>query len=131
MSKPPRRKFSEEDKRRAIEEYITGKRSVVSIAEELNVATGLIYKWKSDFELKAKKGRLTDLTEAGATRAMAIKIQQQEEEIIAYQKKVAEQVVIIDLLKKLRTPSNSQCASELSGLIGTIKQSDRKRRLAK
>ena len=55
MSKPPRRKFSEEDKRRAVEEYVTGKRSVVNIAEELNVATGLIYKWKSDLELKAKK----------------------------------------------------------------------------
>ena len=131
MSKPPRRKFSEEDKRRAVEEYVTGKRSVVNIAEELNVATGLIYKWKSDFELKAKKGRVADLTEAGATRAMAIKIQQQEEEIAAYQKKVAELTIINDLLKKLQTPSSYQSENELSGLIGTIKQSGRKQRLAK
>ena len=131
MSKPPRRKFSEEDKRRAVEEYVTGKRSVVNIAEELNVATGLIYKWKSDFELKAKKGRVADLTEAGATRAMAIKIQQQEEEIAAYQKKVAELTIINDLLKKLQTPSSYQSESELSGLIDTIKQSGRKQRLAK
>ena len=111
--------------------YVTGKRSVVNIAEELNVATGLIYKWKSGFELKAKKGRVADLTEAGATRAMAIKIQQQEEEIAAYQKKVAELTIINDLLKKLQTPSSYQSESELSGLIDTIKQSGRKQRLAK
>ncbi len=61
------------------------------------------------------------------TRAMAIKIQQQEAEIEAYQKKVAEQAVIIDLLKKLETSNSYQSVSELTGLIGTMKKSVRKR----
>ncbi len=131
MAKKPRRKFSEEDKRKAVDDYVTGVKSAVEVAGKLGVSVGLIYRWKSDFETKAKNGRLEELTEAGATRAMALKIQQQEEEIAAYQKKVAELTVINDLLKKLRMPTNSQSESELSGLIGTVKQSDRKRRRAK
>ncbi len=131
MAKKPRRKFSEEDKRKAVDDYLTGVKSAVEVAGKLGVSVGLIYRWKSDFEAKAKNGRIEELTEAGVTRAMALKIQQQEEEIVAYQKKVAEQAVIIDLLKKLRMPTNSQSESELSGLIGTIKQSDRKRKRAK
>lgn len=121
--KEPRRKFAEEQKRKAVDEYVSGERSVVEIAAELQVAPELIYKWKSNFELEKKRARIDDLTEAGATRAMALKIQQQEDEIAEYQKKVAELTLINDLLKKLRDSRASARESELTGLIATHKKS--------
>jgi len=86
-----------------------------------------LHKWqKKKHVINLAKKTSEDLTDAGATRQMALKIQRQEEEIAAYQKKVAEQSVIIDLLKKLQTPRSYQSESKLSGLIDTIKKSDRK-----
>lgn len=126
MSKKPRRKFSEELKREIIESYTTGTRTAAELAHEHGIAVGLIYRWKSELGMQIKNNRIDELTEAGATRAMAIKIQQQEEEIQAYQNLVAQQAVIIDLLKKLQPSTNYQPESELTGLIGMVKKSDRK-----
>ena len=131
MSKAPRRKFSPDDKREILDLYISGKKSVSELAHEHKISTGLIYQWKSDQNLKDRNSRVEELTEAGATRAMALKIQQQEAEIEAYQKKVAELTVINDLLKKLRAQTSSPFESELTGLIGTIKKSAQKRKLVK
>ena len=131
MSKKSRRKFSEEDKRNAVEEYLSGQRSAMEIATELSVSVGLIYRWKSDFENRDRSGRIENLTESGISRAAALKIQQQEDEIAAYQKKVAELTLINDLLKKLQTSDPSVRESELNGLIATMKRSDRKRKPVK
>lgn len=127
MPKKPRRKFTEEKKREIISAYISGAKSVAELAQENQVSSGLIYQWKSDQSMKDRNNRINQLTGEGLTRALAIKIQQQEAEIEAYQKKVAEQAVIIDLLKKLQTSSSYQCESELIGLIGTTKKSARKK----
>ncbi len=131
MSKKSRRKFTDEEKRKAVDEYGSGSRSAMEVATDLGVAVGLIYRWKSDFENKERSGRVEELTEAGATRAMALKIQQQEDEIAEYQKKVAELTLINDLLKKLQTSNPSQRESELSGLIATMKRSGQKRKPVK
>jgi len=131
MSKKARRKFPEELKAQIVEAYVSGAKSAQELALEHDIAQGLIYRWKSDQNQRVKNNRIEELTEAGATRAMAMKIQQQEAEIEAYQKKVAELTVINDLLKKLQTSSSYQCESELSGLIGTVKRSDRKPKLVK
>ncbi len=131
MSKKPRRKFTDEKKKEILESYISGAKTVSELAHENDISTGLIYQWKSDQNVKDKNNRIEELTEAGATRAMAMKIQQQEAEIEAYQKKVAELTVINDLLKKLPAQTSSPFESELTGLIGTIKKSERKRRLVK
>lgn len=131
MSKKQRRKFSEEQKQEIIEAYVSGEKSAAELSLEYDIATGLIYRWKSELNTRAKHGRIEELTEAGATRAMAIKIQQQEAEIEAYQKKVAQQAVIIDLLKKLQTSTNYQPENELTGLIGTVKKSAQKRKPVK
>jgi transposase-like protein len=121
--KTPRRKFTEEQKRKAVNEYLSGTKSAMEVAGELTVDVGLIYRWKAEFEQIAKNQKIEELTAAGATRAMAIKIQQQEEEIAAYQKKVAELTLINDLLKKLQTSKSSPPESELSGWIGIAKRS--------
>ncbi len=131
MSKKPRRKFTEEQKQEIVEAYVSGSKTAIELANEHNIAQGLIYRWKSDQKLKAKNNRIEELTEAGATRAMAIKLQQQEAEIEIYQKKIAELTVINDLLKKLQTSTSSQPESELTGLIGMVRKSDRKRKPVK
>lgn len=127
MGKRPRRTFTEEQKREAVGSYVRGDRSMTDIADELQISPGLIYKWKSSFESQKVSGRVDELMDSGATRAMALKIQQQEAEIIEHQKKVAQQAVIIDLLKKLPAEINSQRESELTGLIGTMNRSARRR----
>jgi len=127
MSKKPRRKFTDENKKEILDAYISGAKSASELAQEHQISQGLIYQWKSDQGIKDRNNRIEELTDEGMTRAMAIKIQQQEAEIEAYQKKVAEQAVIIDLLKKLQTSNNYQSVSELTGLIGTTKKSVRKR----
>jgi transposase-like protein len=131
MSKKSRRKFSEQEKTKAVEEYTSGLKTAVEVATELDVAVGLIYRWKSDFESKVRTGKIDELTERGLSRAAGLKIQQQADEIEAYQKKVAEQSLIIDLLKKLQTSDPSVRESELNGLIATMKRSDRKRKPVK
>jgi transposase-like protein len=127
--KGPRRKFSDETKRKAVDEYLSGAKSAMEVANELAVSVGLLYRWKAEFEQAAKNEKIEELTAAGATRAMAIKVQQQEEEIAHYQKKLAEQAVIIDLLKKLQTSKSSPFESELSGWIGIAKRSAQKPKL--
>lgn len=131
MSKKTRRKFSEELKAQIVEAYVSGAKSAQELAQEHDIAQGLIYRWKSDQNQRVKDNRIEELTEAGASRAMAMKIQQQEAEIEAYQKKVAELTMINDLLKKLQTSSSYQPESELNGLIETVKRSGRKQKLVK
>jgi len=128
MSKKQRRKFTPEQKQEAVEDYLTERRSAMDIANDLNVSVSLIYKWKADLELQNKKSRISELTDQGLSRAAALKIQQQEAEIEAYQKKVAEQVVIIDLLKKLQDRTPYQRESELTGLIKTTKRLARRQK---
>lgn len=129
MSKKQRRKFTPEQKQEAVEDYLTERRSAMDIANDLSVSVSLIYKWKADLELKSKNKTINDLTEQGYPRAAAIKIQQQQAEIEAYQKKVAELTVINDLLKKLRTKTSSQPESELTGLIKTTNKLAQRRKL--
>jgi len=127
MSKKPRRKFSTEQKSEAVETYISGQQSAAEVAADLNISQGLLYKWKAGLEEGRRTDRLEELQADGSSLEQAKKLRQQEEEIALYQKKIAEQAVIIDLLKKLQTSTLSRPESELSGLIDTIKKSARKR----
>ena len=131
MSNKTRRRFSDEQKQEIVEAYVSGSKTAQELALEHDIATGLIYRWKSDQNLKVKNNRIDELTSEGISRAMAIKIQQQEAEIEAYQKKVAEQAVIIDLLKKLPAVTSFQSESELTGLIDTMRRSAQKPKRAR
>ena len=115
MSKKPNRKFSDEIKSKAVEEYTSGIKSAAEVAHELGVAQGLLYQWKIQLENKRINGRVNELEAHGRSPSDARIIQQQEDEIAMYQKKIAEQAVIIDLLKKLPTSMKSVSVKSVSG----------------
>lgn len=126
-----RRKFTDEQKKAAVEDYVSGRKSASQVAGELNVAQGVIYKWRVELDEKAKGVRVEEMESRGISTDAAKKILQLEAEINEYQKKVAQQSIIIDLLKKLQKPKNSQPESELTGLIDITKKSDRAKRHVK
>lgn len=131
MTKKTRKKFTLEQRDQAIDEYVSGAKSAQEVAQELGTDVGNIYRWKTVREEKAKGLRIEELIGEGNTLAQAKRILELEAEMEEYKKKVAEQAVIIDLLKKLQTSSSSAPESELTGLIRTTRKLDQKRRPAK
>ncbi len=131
MTKKIRKKFTERQREKAVDDYISGERTASQIARDLNTDVQNVYRWRTLREEKAKGVKVDELMAEGNSKEQARKILLLEQEIEAYQKKVAEQSIIIDLLKKLQTPSNFPPESELSGLIATTKRSDRKRKPVK
>ena len=128
MARKQRRIFTEEQKRRAVDEYVSGRKTASTVASELNVSANLIYRWKVELDEASKGARVDELVSEGQSLESARRIQQLEEEIEAYQKKVAELTVMNDLLKKLPPLKSSASESELSGLIATTKKSARRRK---
>lgn len=131
MSKKARRKFTDEEKLKAVSEYLSGAKSAKELAHELGVEVHVIYHWRAALDERKRESALSGLESQGVPKEVAERLLRQQEEIEAYQKKVAEQAVIIDLLKKLQTSSSLPPESELSGWIATSKKSDRKKRGAK
>lgn len=122
-----KRQFSEETKRQAVDDFVSGRRSAAEIATELGLAQGVIYRWRVQLETKARGARVDELGIEGHHPHDAKRIQRLEEELAEYKRKVGEQTLIIDILKKLRQSKIYLPESELSGLIDTIKSSARKR----
>ena len=131
MTRKVRKTFPKEVKDQAIDDYISGEKSALQIAEEIGCDVQLIYRWKVTREEKAKGLRLDELVDEGCNRAMAEKLLEKELEIEAYQRKVAEQVIMLDLIKKLQMSTPFQRESELAGLIKTSKSLEALRRRAK
>ena len=131
MSKKPRRKFSIKQKKEAVRSYVSGERRAAEVANELGIAVQLLYAWKVQLDERERGNYLEELETSGLSPKAAKIIQAQQEEIEAYQQKVAELTVVNDLLKKLRSPKSLASESELSGLIKTIKKLDRKKGRAK
>ncbi len=131
MTKKTRRKFTDQEKERAVTEYLSGAKSAKDIAQELGVEVHAIYHWRAALDEQKRESRLSGLEAQGVPKEVAERLLRQQEEIEAYQKKVAEQAVIIDLLKKLQTSSSFPPESELSGWIATTKKSDRKKKRVK
>jgi len=127
MTKKTRKKFLKEEKKTAVDDYVSGRRSAQQIADDLEIDVQYIYRWKILLDEEAKGLIIEELEKQGCPPEMAKKISQMEEEISLYQKKVAEQSVIIDLLKKLRNPKSLAPESELSGLIATTRKLDQKK----
>jgi len=131
MAKKPRRHFSDEQKRTAVDDYVSGRKTAQQVADENGVPVGVIYKWRVQLDEKAKGAKIDELEAQGVSPQMARKMLQMEAEIEEYQKKVAQQAIIIDLLKKLQEPLISQPESELTGLIDTTRKLGRSKRRAK
>jgi transposase-like protein len=131
MARKSKFQISDEQKLKAVAEYVSGERRAEEVARELGVPQGYLYKWRVQFDEQAKGARVEELESMGHTRSEARKIQSLEAELEEYKKKLAEQVLINDLLKKLQTSRASQPESELTGLIRTSKNLDRKGKPAK
>lgn len=126
-----RYQFSPEQKRKAVDEYVSGKRRAEDIARDLGVPQGYLYKWRVQLDEAAKGLAIEELEGQGLSREQARLIEQQREEIEAYKQTVAKQAVIIDLLKKLQTSNPSLHESELTGLIDITKRSAPKKKQLK
>jgi transposase-like protein len=122
-----RRTFSEEVKRKAVEDFNAGLKSAAQVSTEHNVAIDMVYKWKIQLEAKAKGERVDELESSGISRQTARQIQDLEDEVAEYRRKLGELALENDLLKKLRGLKTSRSESELNGLIDTIRLSARKR----
>ena len=129
--KRPRRNFSDEIKRAAVDDYVSGRKSAAEVAGEMNIAVGLLYKWRIVMSEAGQENRTAELQSEGLSPEHARRFRELEEQLAEYQKKVGEQAVVIDLLKKLRQSKNFQPGSELTGLIETTKSLAPKRRASK
>jgi transposase-like protein len=131
MSKKTRKKFTKEERDQAVADYLSGEKTAPQIAKELDTDVQNIYRWKT-VQGERKKGlRIDELMADGNSKETAKKLLEKELEIEMYQKKIAEQSIIIDLLKKLQTPEDYQPESELTGLIRTTRKSVQKRKQLK
>lgn len=100
--KKSRKRFDLEYKRRIVQEYLSGTRSARDIAEAEGLDVGQIYNWKTQLENRAKVDRIEEIQSTeGVSFEQARKIRELEEELEAYQKKVAQLTLENDLLKKL------------------------------
>lgn len=131
MTKKTRMKFNQKQRDKAVEEYTSGVKTANEVAKELGTDVQNVYRWKTVKEENAKGLRIDEIISEGNSRAVAEKLLEKELEIEMYQKKIAEQTIIIDLLKKLQHPSDFQQESELTGLIKTTKKSAQKRKRPK
>lgn len=131
MTKKTRKKFSQEIKDKAVDEYLAGEKTANEIAAEFEIDVQNIYRWKTLRDENAKGVRIEELMTEGNSKAMAEKLLEKELEIEAYKKKVAELTVINDLLKKLPGNENFQQENELLGLIKTTNKSARRKKPVK
>ena len=128
--KNAKKQFSEDVKKRAVDEYVSGRKGAVEVAAEVGCSPNLIYRWKADFEAAKRSTRVSELEAEGHNPNDIRRILELEDELEEYKKKLAEQILINDLLKKLE-PKSYRPESELTGLIRTTKNSARRRKPVK
>ena len=127
----PRRKFSDEVKLSAVNDYVTGRKSVAQVAAELGVSPGQIYSRRVKLDEIARGAKIDELSSSGRSPEDVKFILELIAERDAYQRTVGEQTMIIELLKKRLRSTSSQQRSELTGLIETLERAVQKRKLGK
>jgi len=60
-----RRKYSDEAKRAAVEDYVSGRKTAAQVAAELEISVNCVYTWKVWVEEKAKGVRVDELEGSG------------------------------------------------------------------
>jgi transposase-like protein len=126
MGSKTRKKFTREQKQNAVDKFVTGQKSANELAAELGCEGNLIYRWRTLFDEEKKGVEAIAMAAEHSTAELTKMLHKKQLEIEEYQKKVAEQAITIDLLKKLRAQGILPSESELSGLIDTIKKLDQK-----
>jgi transposase-like protein len=104
MTSKNRSRFTLEQKRAAIDDFESGRRTAAQVAASLGIAQGVIYKWRTMLAEKAKGARVDELESEGHNPEDARRIMQLEIELELYKQKVAELTIREDLLKKLHGP---------------------------
>jgi transposase-like protein len=126
-----KRKFTDAQKRAAVDDYVSGRKSAAQVAAANEISTGQVYSWRVQLAEKDKGVQLDEIQSAGRSREDAKALLELQAERDAYQLMVGEQAVIIELLKKRLRSTSSQQRSELTGLIEMLEQSVRKRKPGK
>jgi len=125
------KRFTPEKRKKAVEEYLSGEKTAEELALELGTVSQTIYRWKAAHSEKQKGIRLEEIISDGNSREQAKRIQELELQVEAYKVRLAEQILINDLLKKIQDPEISAPESELNGLIETTSKLARKRKPVK
>jgi transposase-like protein len=131
MVKRSRKTFSKELRDKVVDLYLSGSKSAEELALEFETDVQNVYRWKTLREQKTKDFQFNQLIDTGSTYAEAKKIMELQLELDEYKKKLAQEVIINELLKKLIQSKTSQPESELTGLIRTTHQLDQKRKRVK
>ncbi len=118
------KKWPTEFKNKVVQEYLTGNYTVKELAKKYGFEHDptRIYKWRHELNQAKQGDKVEDLKTQGYSFEQARKIQELEAEILEYQKKLAEQFVINDLLKKHHGLKSSAHVKSASGLTYTIRQ---------
>jgi len=123
-SRKTRQQYSNEYKQKIVDEYLRGEITTSALAEREGIERGQIYTWKTQLAEKTRSARIESIAdEEGVTLDQARRIKELEEELEATQKKLAQTILINDLLKKLQP--NSQYEKKSSGYTETKQLVDR------
>jgi transposase-like protein len=128
-TKKNRKKYDLEYKRKIVGEYLEGKLTAHQIAEREGLVPGQIYNWRVQMETRARHERVESIQAENpqSTLEQAKRIVELEEELEDYRQKVADQSMMIDLLKKLQP--GSPYVKKLSGyaeIKGTLARPKRR-----
>lgn len=104
--KPNKRHFTIEQKRAAVEAYVSGGRRAAEVAAELNISQRLLYKWRVTLGEMAKGQRTSELEAEGHSPEQARRILELEGQLAEYQKKVGDEawqiVFLLDADERVR-----------------------------
>jgi transposase-like protein len=126
-----RKKYDFEYKRKIVQEYLEGRLTAQQLADREDLVTGQIYTWRVQVENRARHERVEEIQDENpqSTLEQARRIQELEEELADYRQKVADQSMIIDLLKKIQP--GSPYVKKLSGYAETKSALGRSKRRPK
>lgn len=121
MSSPKKSKqhYDLEYKRRIVQEFLQGGIKAGALAEREGVERAQIYKWKAQLDNLARRERVDELIDGGASVDQARRIRELEEQLEATQKKLAQSVVEKELLEELvkKTDPSSPFARRSSSFV--------------
>ena len=71
MAKRTRKKFTEQEKRQAVADYVSETRTAQQIANELGTDIQAIYRWRTFYDEQKKGIKLSELESLGAPHELA------------------------------------------------------------
>jgi transposase-like protein len=124
-------KYSEQVKRKAVQEFVSGQKSALQIADELGFKdSNRIYTWKALFDHEEKSHKIERAQKSGISPSVMKRLFELEAENEELKKSLGEKSLMIDLLKKI-PGGDSVLERDVSGLSEIIKQSAAKRKRCK